>query len=204
MPYLLQLDSSADVLSSVSRQLTSEFAQRWAAAGPDRQIRHRDLHVNPLPHLPTNTLHFVPDRRPEGGRAPAPEIEQLQHELLDELSGATGVVIGVPMYNFSMPSTLKVWLDYVHVIGATSPAGEGINPLRGKPVAAVSARATPTGADVETDFVLGPLFSILGGFMSMDVIGFVVHTEPPASPTDFYQSIDRVRPEFLSRADRWQ
>jgi FMN-dependent NADH-azoreductase len=204
MPYLLQLDSSADVSSSVSRQLTSEFAQRWAAAAPDRQISHRDLHVNSLPHLPTNTLHFIPDLRPAGGLAPAPEIEQLQRELLDELSGAAGVVIGAPMYNYSMPSTLKAWLDYVHVIGATSPAGEGIEPLRGKPVTAVSARATPTGADVKADFVLGPLFSILGGFMSMDVSGFVVHTEPPAAPEDFYRPIDLVRPAFLSNADRWQ
>jgi len=204
MQYLLQLDSSADVSSSVSRQLTGEFAQRWAAAAPGRVIRHRDLHVNPLPHLPTNTLHFIPDRRPAGGHAPTPEIEQLQSELLDELVGAAGVVIGVPMYNYSMPSTLKAWLDYVHVIGATSPAGEGIGPLRGKPVTAVSARATPTGADVRADFVLGPLFSILGGFMSMDVSGFVVHTEPPAAPGDFYRPIDLVRPEFLDNADRWQ
>ena len=47
------------------------------------------------------------------------------------------------MYNFSMPSSLKAWLDYVHVIGVNSPAGEGITPLRGKPVAVVSARHLP-------------------------------------------------------------
>ncbi|CAN5602230.1 NAD(P)H-dependent oxidoreductase [soil metagenome] len=204
MSYILQLDSSADVRSSVSRQLTGEFAQRWASAVPDREIRHRDLHVNPLPHLPTNTLHFSEDRRPVDGISPTPEAAQLQRELLDELSGAAGVVIGAPMYNFSLPSTLKAWLDYVHVIGATSPAGEGINPLRGKPVTAISARATPTGADVESDFVLGPLFAILGSFMSMDVSGFVVHTEPPAAPEDFYRPIDSMRAEFLNHADSWQ
>ena len=80
-------------------------------------------------------------------------------------------MIGAPMYNFSMPSTLKAWLDYVHVIGATSPADEGVAPLRSKPVTVVSARATPTGADPRADFVLGPLYTILGGFMGMDRAG---------------------------------
>lgn len=204
MAYLLQLDSSANVSSSVSRQLTGEFAQRWAAGGSDREIRRRDLHTNPLPHLPTNTLHFTGPRRPEDGVSPEPEATRLQDELLDELSGAAGVVIGAPMYNYSIPSTLKAWLDYVHVIGATSPAAEGIAPLHGKPVAVVSARATPTGADPVADFVLGPFFAILGGFMSMNVQAFVVHTEPPAAPGDFFRPIEVVRSEFLAVADSWQ
>jgi FMN-dependent NADH-azoreductase len=108
------------------------------------------------------------------------------------------------MYNYSMPSTLKAWLDYVHVIGANSPAGQGINPLRDKPVTVVSARSTPTGADVEADFVIGPFFGILGGFMSMTVSGFVVHTDPPAAPGDFHRPIDEVRHELLAHADSWK
>lgn len=204
MTYILHLDSSADMRSSASRQLTSEFAQRWVAAAPGREIRHRDLHAAPLPHLSTNALHFTAERRPVGGIAPTPEIAQLQEELIAELAGAAGVVIGAPMYNFSMPSTLKVWVDYVHVIGATSPAAEGIAPLRLKPVTVVSARATPTGADVEADFVIGPLITILGEFMSMDVRGFVVHTEPQAAPEDFCRPIDQVRPELLEHADSWR
>jgi FMN-dependent NADH-azoreductase len=196
--YILQLDSSANLGSSTSRRLTDEFARRWAEAGPEREIRRRDLHTSPLPHLPTNTLHFTAPRRPEDGVGPSQEAADLQDELIAELSGAAHVVIGAPMYNFSMPSTLKAWLDYVHVIGATSPADEGITPLQSKPVTAVSARATPTGADPRADFVLGPLFTILGGFMSMDVRGFVVHTEPPAAPGDFHRPYDLVREELLA------
>lgn len=202
MTYLLQLDSSANISSSVSRRLTSEFAQRWVTAGPGREIRRRDLHTNPLPHLPTNALHFIEPLRPQGADGPAVDASALQDELLAELSGATGVVIGAPMYNFSMPSTLKAWLDYVHVIGATSPAQEGIAPLRSKPVVLVSARSTPTGADPRTDFVLGPFYAILGGFMGMDVHGFVVHTEPPAAAGDFHRPEDEVRTEILDQAQR--
>jgi FMN-dependent NADH-azoreductase len=201
--YILQLDSSANLTSSVSRGLTGEFARRWAAARPGREIRRRDLHTDPLPHLPTNALHFTGPLRPEGGVVPSPEATRLQDELINELSGAAGLVIGAPMYNSSMPSTLKAWVDYVHVIGATSPAAEGIAPLRSKPVAVVSSRATPTGADPRTDFVIGPFFAILGGFMSMAVDGFVVHTEPPAAPGDFHRPVDAVRSELLACADGW-
>jgi FMN-dependent NADH-azoreductase len=203
MSYLLHLDSSANLASSASRLLTGEAAQRWAAAAPGREVRHRDLHTGQLPHLPTNALHFVEAMRPADAVAPSPDASRLQQELLAELSGAAAIVIGAPMYNFSMPSTLKAWLDYVHVIGATSPASEGIAPLRGKPVLVVSSRATPTGADPVADFVLGPFFTILGTFMAMDVHGVVVHTEPPAAPGDFHRPIDAVRDDLAAVVDGW-
>ncbi|KAA0096015.1 ACP phosphodieterase [Mycolicibacterium sp. P1-18] len=202
MAYLLQLDSSANLSSSGTRRLTAEAAERWVSGGRDREIRRRDLHTDPLPHLPTNALHFIGSRRPTDAVAPSQEAERLQDELLDELAGAAFVLIGAPMYNFSMPSTLKAWLDYVHVIGANSPVGEGIDPLRSTPVTVVSARSTPTGQDPRTDFVLGPFFAILGGFMSMDVEGFVVHTEPPAAPGDFHRPYDAVRDEVLASVSR--
>ena len=201
MTYILQLDSSADLTSSASRRLTGEFAQRWVAAGRGREIRRRDLHTSPLPHLPTNTLHFAATRRPEGGAVPTSEASRLQDELIDELAGAARIVIGAPMYNYAMPSTLKAWLDYVHVYGTTSPPEEGIAPMQSKPVTVVSARATPTGADPQTDFVVGPLFAILGHYMSMEVEAFIVHTEPPAAPGDFHRPEHVVRDELLRLAD---
>ncbi len=201
MAYLLALDSSANLASSASRRLTAEYAQRWLEAGEGRAIRRRDLHTHPLPHLPTNALHFIPSRRPADAAAPSVEASALQDELLTELSGAARVLIGAPMYNFSMPSTLKAWLDYVHVIGANSPVGEGITPLRSKPVTVVSSRSTPTGSDPRADFVTGPFFAILGGFMSMDVEAFVVHTEPPAADGDFHRPFETVRGELLASID---
>lgn len=204
VPYILQLDSSANLSSSVSRSLTEKFAQRWAAGADDREIRRRDLHVEQLPHLPTNALHFTVDTRPEDASAPTPSAEALQTTLVAELSDADAVVIGAPMYNFSMPSTLKAWLDYVHVIGLTSPAAEGVCPLRGKPVAVVSARATPTGQDIHGDFVLGPFFTVLGEFMAMHVEGFVVHSEPPAADGDYHRPVADVEAELLECADRWR
>lgn len=204
MSYILQLDSSANLASSLSRQLTDQFSQRWVAGAAGREVRRRDLHRDPLPHLPTNGLHFVAGNRPLDAVVATPEVEALQAALLGELSGADAVVIGAPMYNFSMPSTLKAWLDYVHVIGETSPAAQGVSPLRGKPVAVVSARSTPTGADPRADFVLGPFFTILGEFMAMNVVGFVVHSEPPAEADDFHRPSEAVALELLDCADSWR
>jgi FMN-dependent NADH-azoreductase len=201
--YLLHLDSSANLNSSATRQLTAEFAERWRAAEPGREVRHRDLHTVPLPHLPTNALHFAAGRRPEDAVAPTAEAQRLQDELLEELSGAAAVLIGAPMYNSAMPSTLKAWIDYVHVLGITSPPDEDIAPLRGKRVAVVSARATPVGSDVDADFVIGPLIVALGTYMSMTVQGFVVHSEPPAAAGDFHRPIEDVRAELLACADSW-
>lgn len=204
MAYLLQLDSSANLNSSATRLMTEEAAQRWTAAEAGREVRRRDLHTHQLPHLPTNGLHFIDDMRPSDSAAPSSDAVRLQQELLTELSDAAAVVIGAPMYNFSMPSTLKAWLDYVHVIGATSPAAEGIAPLRSKPVLVISARATPTGEDPHSDFVLGPFHTILGTFVAMDVRGFAIHTEPPAAAGDFHRPIDVVRDEIMACVDGWR
>lgn len=202
--YILQLDSSANLASSVSRSLTEQFAQRWLTGAPGREIRRRDLHADQLPHLPTNALHFTADSAPPDAVAPDPAAVMLQSSLIAELGDADAVVIGAPMYNFCMPSTLKAWLDYVHVIGQTSPATQGVCPLRGKPVAVVSARATPTGADPRADFVLGPFFTILGEFMAMNVEGFVVHSDPAIADGEFYRPVEQVHAELMDCADRWR
>lgn len=99
-----------------------------AAGAPDREILRRDLHVEQLPHLPTNALHFTTDTRPHDAQVPSDSAVALQAAPVAELSEAEVVVIGAPMYNSSMPSTLKAWLDYVHVIGQTSPAAQGVCP----------------------------------------------------------------------------
>lgn len=195
MSYLLQLDSSADVRHGTSRELVSEFSSAWVAAGPDREIRRRDLHTQPLPHLPTKALHFDESIRPDDVVAPEPEAVALQDELLAELTDAEAVVIAAPMYNYAMPSTVKAWLDYVHVLGRTSPFENDAAPLRGKPVVVLSTRVLPTGSDPITDFVVGPFHAVLGGFMGMAVTSFVAHVGEPASPDDFHRPFDAVRSE---------
>lgn len=116
MPHLLQIDSSADLRHSESRAHTRLFAEAWRARGAEYTVSHRDLHVHPLPHLEDAALHWSTDMRREGDRV-SRGAELLQDEIVDELLAADAVVIGAPLYNYSLPSTLKAWIDRIHVPG---------------------------------------------------------------------------------------
>ncbi|MEG0862768.1 MAG: FMN-dependent NADH-azoreductase [Pseudomonas sp.] len=118
MSRVLVIESSARQQGSISRQLTSDFVNQWQAAHPGDQITQRDLAVNPVPHLDANLL---------GGWMKAEDQrsgEELQalarsNELTDEVLAADVLVLAAPMYNFTIPSTLKAWLDHVLRAGIT-------------------------------------------------------------------------------------
>jgi FMN-dependent NADH-azoreductase len=170
MPLLLKLDSSADLGGSRTRQLTDAVARAWSARGPEYEIVSRDLHLAPLPHLRT------PAQR--GGQDVPAELDELQHTVISELLGADAVVIGAPMYNYAMPSTLKAWIDLVHVPGVTAPFGGSSQPLAGRPVVIATARGAAYDAGTPSegwDHVVPPLRLVLGEGLGMTV--HVVSTE---------------------------
>ncbi|MFD7010643.1 FMN-dependent NADH-azoreductase [Rhodococcus jostii] len=171
MPKLLHVDSSADLHSSTSRELTARFAAEWSSSGAEYSVARRDLHTSPLPHIPTNELHWAPRLRTNGRPVPV-EADALQRELIEELIGADVVVIGAPMYNWSIPSTLKAWIDYIHVPGITTTFDAVTEPLAGKPVIVVTSRGDQYGPgtpDELIDHQLPPLQQVLGVALGMDV-----------------------------------
>lgn len=171
MPQLLHLDSSADLDRSVSRAVTARFSDVWHSLGADHSVIYRDLHRDALPHLPTSALHWAPHLRTAGEVAP-PEAEALQKELIDEVVSADVVVIGAPMYNWSVPSTLKAWIDYIHVPGITVPFDAPTRPLEGKPVVIVSSRGNQYGPgtpDEGADHTVPQLQQVLGTALGMQV-----------------------------------
>ncbi|HET8993427.1 MAG TPA: NAD(P)H-dependent oxidoreductase [Rhodococcus sp. (in: high G+C Gram-positive bacteria)] len=171
MPALLHLDSSADLQNSVSRGLTGLFADTWRALGAEHTVLVRDLHRSPLPHLPDAGLHYAPRLR-TSAEQPDPSAEALQAELIAEVTNADVVVIGAPMYNWSMPSTLKAWIDYIHVLGTTVPFDTPDAPFAGKPVVIVSSRGNtyaPGTPGEGTDSVIPPLQQTLGTSLGMSV-----------------------------------
>ncbi len=118
MSKLLVIESSARQQGSVSRQLTAQFIANWQAANPSDQIKVRDLAIDQVPHLDANLLG--------GWMTPAAQqstAEQaalaLSNSLTDELLAADVLVLAAPMYNFTIPSTLKAWLDHVLRAGVT-------------------------------------------------------------------------------------
>jgi FMN-dependent NADH-azoreductase len=114
---LLHIDSSVLGPHSVSRALSAEIVARQAALHPDLRVTHRDLAADAALHL--SSAHLA------AWQGAAIEDILLGADLakggayLEELLGADIIVIGAPMYNFSIPSQLKAWIDRVVVAGKT-------------------------------------------------------------------------------------
>jgi FMN-dependent NADH-azoreductase len=171
VPMLLRLDSSADARTSKSREVTEAFARAWAARGPEYTVVHRDLVRDPVPHVTDSALHWAKELR-QPGEDPPPEAECAQREILDELTSADVLLVGAPLYNYSLPSTLKAWIDQVHVLGVTTPFGDlTAQPFKGKPavVAASQGLAYDDGPQQGMDHGVPVLQAILGTALGMDV-----------------------------------
>lgn len=171
MPHLLQLDSSAAGDASRSRVVTAAFATAWSARGNDYTITHRDLHREPLPHLVDAELHYAPRLR-RSDATPPESAAALQQELITELCAADVLLVGAPMYNYSLPSTLKAWVDYIHVLGVTTTFDEPAKPMAGRPAVVVSSRGGFYGDGSPTsdwDHAVPVLDIVLGSALGMDV-----------------------------------
>jgi FMN-dependent NADH-azoreductase len=137
---ILVINSSANADSSVSGGLAARFIDDVRAANPAAHVVLRDVGANPLPHLTADTVKAIkgePETRAEI------ETRALSDALIAELQQADIVVIGAPMYNFGIPSTLKTWFDHVLRAGVTfryTEAGpEGL--LKGKKTVVIESRA---------------------------------------------------------------
>ena len=150
MPHLLHLDSSSDVERSRSRAITATFAAAWREHGAGYSVSYRDLHREPLPHLADAALHWPPRLRPDGAAPPA-AAETLQRELIEELTAADVLLVGAPLYNYSLPSSLKAWIDHIHVPGVTAPFDVPTQPLAGRPAVIVSAQGASYDAHTPTE-----------------------------------------------------
>jgi FMN-dependent NADH-azoreductase len=138
---LLQVDSSARA-SSVTRQLTAKFTEEWRKNHPDGEVIQRDLSATALPLI---TDDWLATRLEESKLTPAQRSYlSTSDELIEELQAADTVVIGAPMYNLSIPSLLKAWIDQIVRLGKT--VGHGPNGpqglLAGKKVVVITSRGS--------------------------------------------------------------
>ncbi|WP_333770625.1 FMN-dependent NADH-azoreductase [Streptomyces sp. IBSBF 2435] len=157
MTSLLHLDSSANRSGeSVSRQLTSLFARTWQTVHGPAGYRHRDLAADPVP--PLDTAYCTLGRRVEQhGTVPPDDVAALVADpaeerawaltrpLIAELLAADTVLIGAPMYNYSVSALLKAWMDRVTFPGAFTDPATGHSLLRGTRVVVLSARGGAYG-----------------------------------------------------------
>ena len=147
---ILRIDSSINGENSASRALTDSIVEQLRSANWGEQLVTRDLFANPIPHL---TLEAFADS-----------------SVLDEFKAADIVVIGAPMYNFSVPSQLKAWIDRIVVAGQTFQYGpngpEGL--AKGKRVIIGLARGNfygegaPAASLEHVETYLKGLFNFIG------------------------------------------
>jgi FMN-dependent NADH-azoreductase len=118
MAHLLHIDSSPRGDRSHSRRLTKEFIELWQHTNPNDTVTYRDVGRYPVPHVDepwiAATYTSAEQRTPE-----LQEAIRISDRLVDEFLTADIYAIGVPMYNFSVPSTLKAYIDQIVRIGRT-------------------------------------------------------------------------------------
>ena len=174
---LLKVDSSARS-SSITRQLTAQFAEEWKKNHPDGEVIERDLATTLLPHITDDW---------SGTHLDASQLTPAQRsylstsdELIEELQAADTIVLGAPMYNFAIPSPLKAWIDQIVRMGKTfgyGPSGaRGL--LSNKKVFVITARggAYPKGTPGEKVDFQEPYLRHILGFIGLTDVTFI-HAE---------------------------
>ena len=116
---LLHIDSSALGGASVSRQLTAKVVARWQAADPGTVVDYLDLVANAPSHLNADSLGFRMPAGTEGLSEVQRRENAVSEALVSQFLAADVVVVGAPLYNFSVPSQLKAWIDRVAQAGRT-------------------------------------------------------------------------------------
>ena len=157
MKILLQLNSSLFSSGGQSSQLADQFVAAWRANRLDAHIIFRDLADKPLPHLDNQrVLAFF--AQPEARTAQQQAYVAESDALIDELKQADVIVLGLPMYNFGIPSTLKAYFDHIARAGQTfrytENGPEGL--LTGKKAYVFATRGglyAGTALDSQTDYV---------------------------------------------------
>jgi FMN-dependent NADH-azoreductase len=165
---LLHIDSSVLGPNSVSRRVSAAIVDRLQKATPDLNVTYRDLTATPLAHLSGSHL--------AAAQGAVPEAVALQQDLaagqtvLEEFLAADIVVIGAPMYNFTIPSQLKAWIDRILVAGKTFKySAQGVEGLAGnkRVIIAISrggfyGAGTPSAAAEHLETYLHSVFSFIG------------------------------------------
>ncbi|WP_420473521.1 FMN-dependent NADH-azoreductase [Noviherbaspirillum sp. ST9] len=157
MKTLLQLNSSLFSGNGQSSHLSNEFVAAWRDANPDGKVITRDLAANPVPHLDGQRFGaFL--AKPEDRTAQQQAVVDFSDALIDELRNADVIALGLPMYNFGVPSTLKAYFDHIARSGVTFRYTENgpVGLLTGKKVYVFAARGgmyQGTSMDTQTSYV---------------------------------------------------
>jgi FMN-dependent NADH-azoreductase len=186
---------------SVSRRLTRHYAEQWQALNPDGRMIERDVASDPPP--------FVTHSWIEAAYTPVEQRSQeqsanlaLSDKLIEEVAAADEIVLGVPMHNFSIPATLKAWIDMITRAGRTFRYGangaQGLIPS--KKVVAVVSQGGSYGQGSAADFQVPYLRHMLA-FIGLTDVEVVRADRQGMGPEAAEQSVARARAELSVARD---
>jgi len=137
--HLLHIDSSIRGDASVSRKLTARAAAAWRAARPGGTVTYRDLGRDPLPHLDAagGLARLLP--RDQHTPAQAGSLA-LTEQLVSEITDADTIVLGLPLYNYGPPSSVKAWVDHLVAPGLSIDPETGAGLLGGRDLIVLASR----------------------------------------------------------------
>ncbi|BDU26913.1 NAD(P)H-dependent oxidoreductase [Flavobacterium sp. GSB-24] len=168
---ILRIDSSSRYVDSVSRHLTDHFVARLLREYPQANLTTRDLAAG----LPIPTEAFV-DGSLYSMQNPTPAMQaamQLSNEMVAELLAADLVVLGMPIYNWTVPSTFKAYIDHVNRLGVTFEYLDGVSHglLRARSIYIIFTSGG-TGLGSEKDFAT-PYVKYLWQTLGIEHVQFI-------------------------------
>lgn len=199
MSTLLHIDSSPLDEDSISRQLTREYVCHWQHAYPGARVIRRDLARLPLPVISGEWIHatFVP----EESRDPAQrELLGLSDTLIGEVLAADEYVIGLPMHNFTVGASLRLWIDQLVRVNKTFAYGDGETRglLQGKKATFVIASGGTYAPGTEAAFrdFAEPYLRTVFGYMGVSDVRFIKVEGTVVVKTGKIGQAEFLRPQF--------
>ncbi len=173
MPTLLRIDASVRTADSHSRSLADELQKRWLSATLNGSVNQRDLGKDPILSIENDTV--IGYYTPEENMSPALRQATAQSDnLVAELIDADALLISTPMYNFTVPSVLKAWIDQVvrmHKTFDFDDAGIPYGMVKNKPAyITVALGAQFTGTPLAAMDFLRPYLKTLLGFIGFEKV----------------------------------
>ena len=168
---LLHIDSSPLGANSVSRDLTRRIVAQWQSARPGIVVEHLDLAVAAPSHLDGDSLGFRLGLDAASLTPTQKRENAVSEQLVSQFLAADVVVVGAPMYNFSIPSQLKAWIDRIAQVGRTFKYTETgpVGLAGGKTVIVASTRGGAYSAAPQMDHQESYLRTVFGFFGVTDV-----------------------------------
>lgn len=196
---ILHIDSSILGDHSASRELTAAIVQRIAAANPSSEITRYDLAAEPLGDLTGGEFMAFQGAEPQDERTKRSVAHNAK--VLDDFLAADVIVVGAPMYNFSLPSQLKAWFDRLAVGGKTFRYGEhgpeGL--VKGKKVIIASSRGGSYSGDSPAAFLdhQETYLKVFFGFIGVTDVTFIraegVSAGPEARKVALETAISKIK-----------